>query len=50
MTKNKSHSRNTNKVVRMPATKFPHLQKRIRKSPKKVTPRTKQHGSESGTA
>ena len=50
MTKHKSHSRKTNKVVRMPATKFAHLRKRIRKSPKKVMPKTKQHGSGSGTA
>jgi len=41
MTKNKSTSRKTNKTVRMPATKFPHLQKQLKKGPAATTLRNK---------
>jgi hypothetical protein len=33
MTKGKGGSRKTRKIVRMPATKFPKLQKRLRQRP-----------------
>jgi hypothetical protein len=36
MTKGKHSGRKTNKIVRMPATKFPKLQKKLAKHPKET--------------
>ena len=41
MTQGKHQGRKTNRVVRMPATRFPHLQKRLKKL---LVPRTKGGG------
>jgi hypothetical protein len=41
MTKNRSHRRKTQKVVRMPATRFGHLQKQMKKRPDRGTPPAK---------
>jgi len=38
MTKSKHCRRATSRTVRMPATRFGHLQKRIRKAPPRATP------------
>lgn len=41
MTKNKGTPRRTKKIVRKPATKFAHLEKRTRKTANRQPPRTK---------
>ena len=41
MTRNKSNSRKTAKVVRMPATKYAHLQKQLAKGANKTSRKTK---------
>ena len=41
MTKNKSHCRKTKRIVRTPAGKFGHLQKRVKRVFKKETPKAK---------
>ena len=41
MTKNKSRSRKTKKIVRMPSAKFAHLEKRIRQAVTRTTPKPK---------
>lgn len=41
MTHSKQCRRQTRRTVRMPATRFPHLQKRLRKGLLRATPRIK---------
>jgi hypothetical protein len=41
MTKNKGAPRKAKKIVRKPATKFAHLEKRARKTANRQTPKTK---------
>ena len=41
MTSSKRSSRKTGRKVRMPATKFAHLQKRLKKTPNKHQTKTK---------
>ena len=45
MTKGKHSSRKTNRIVRMPATKFPKLQKRLIKARTAVTKTRKGMGA-----
>jgi len=44
MTKGKHSGRKTSRIVRTPATRFGHLQKRLRKVGRGVTLKTKKQG------